>query len=132
MSVAAIEKVTVRFRHRRGGNTAAGLDYTWSEWQVVSGRRVISRHDFEHQAIEAAEKRRLELLERSGVVGNMERFVVKKLLPEDGVGYGVYDTKRFSKDELVARYLSGPADDGDQVARYLADLDAKDRNEGIE
>lgn len=67
----------------------------------------------------------------------MQRFVVKKLLPEDGDGYGVYDTKRFSKDELVSKYsstnrLAGHAADGDQVARYLADLDAKDRNDGIE
>ena len=123
------ENVTVRFRQRRGGNTAAGMDYTWSEWQVVSGRRVISRHDFEHQANAAADKRRTELNERSKI---MERFVVKKLLPEDGDGYGVYDTKRFSKDELVQTFLTHGEPDGDQVARYLANLDAKDRNEGIE
>lgn len=57
--------------------------------------------------------------------GSMERFVVKKLLPEDGVGYGVYDTKRYSKDELLQKYL------GAEDARHLADLHAKNLNEGI-
>jgi hypothetical protein len=54
----ALEPVTVRERHRRGGRPREGLDYTWTEWQVVSGRRVVSRHDFEHQAVAAADQLR--------------------------------------------------------------------------
>ena len=49
-----LEKITVRHRHRRGGRVQEGLDYTWEEWQVVSGRRVISRHDTEELALKAA------------------------------------------------------------------------------
>jgi hypothetical protein len=41
-----------------------GLDYEWEEWQVVSGRRVISRHDSEELALKAAHKRLLDLESR--------------------------------------------------------------------
>ena len=51
------EKVSVRYRKRQGGNKLNGTDYTWEEWQVISGRRIFSRHDSEELALTAAQKR---------------------------------------------------------------------------
>lgn len=61
---SGLEKVSVRHRSRRGGRVQEGLDYEWEEWQVVSGRRVISRHDSEDLALKAAHKRLQELESR--------------------------------------------------------------------
>lgn len=44
-------RLTIRSRERRQASLREGLRQAWTEWQVVDGRRVVSRHDFEHQAI---------------------------------------------------------------------------------
>lgn len=43
----------VRRRERVESSPKAGLDQAWTEWQVVDGRRVISRHGTEAEAIKA-------------------------------------------------------------------------------
>ena len=56
-------QVTVRKRDRRGGRVREGLDYTWTEWQVVNGRYIVSRHDSEGLAEAAAKRFRDRLVE---------------------------------------------------------------------
>jgi hypothetical protein len=58
---SGLENVSVRHRNRRGGRVQEGLDFEWKEWQVVSGRRVISRHDSQELAWKAAHERLLKL-----------------------------------------------------------------------
>lgn len=40
----------LRKRERRVASPGDGLRQRWTEWQVVSGRRVLSRYDTEEQA----------------------------------------------------------------------------------
>jgi hypothetical protein len=61
-----LENISVRVRELRGGNARAGTDYTWTEYQVVSGRTVVSRHDTEELATKAAESLRLSRERRNG------------------------------------------------------------------
>ena len=46
--------VRIRRRERHDASPRAGLDAAWTEWQVVVGRCVVSRHDTETQAELAA------------------------------------------------------------------------------
>ena len=50
----APSKLTIRERARRGRVREAGGEYqVWQEWQLVDGRQVIGRFDFEAQALKA-------------------------------------------------------------------------------
>ena len=40
----------IRKRRRRLASPKVGMKSAWDEWQVVDGRRVVSRHDSEQQA----------------------------------------------------------------------------------
>jgi len=44
----------IRFRRLRNASPKRGMKSAWDEWQVVDGRRVVSRHDTEKQAEEWA------------------------------------------------------------------------------
>lgn len=48
----AMTKLKIRKRERRGYVKEAGRHSAWTEFQVVDGRRVIGRFDFERQAEE--------------------------------------------------------------------------------
>ena len=52
----ATEKITVRHRIVRTRNHRPGLRLHSPEWQVVEGRKILSRHDTEEQAVKAAER----------------------------------------------------------------------------
>jgi hypothetical protein len=41
---------TIRLRRRVQASPPPGLRSAWDEWQVLDGRRIVSRHDMEHQA----------------------------------------------------------------------------------
>ena len=43
-------------KERRCASPREGLRQSWTEWQVVEGRRVVSRHDTERQALDAMAK----------------------------------------------------------------------------
>lgn len=43
-------------KQRRCASPREGMRQSWTEWQVVDGRRVLSRHDTEKQAREALHK----------------------------------------------------------------------------
>ncbi|MDU4254529.1 hypothetical protein [Pseudomonas sp.] len=43
-------------RTRRQASPPRGMKSAWEEWQVVDGKRVVSRHDTERQAREWADK----------------------------------------------------------------------------
>lgn len=47
---------TIRMRTRRQASPPRGMKSAWEEWQVVDGKRVVSRHDTERQAREWADK----------------------------------------------------------------------------
>lgn len=68
MTESKLETIKVRQRMRRGGKPSQGLDYTWTEWQVVSGRTVVSRHDLQKFAEEAAESLRSSRELRAGAI----------------------------------------------------------------
>lgn len=42
--------LTIRYRERVQASPKEGLRQSWTEYQVVEGRRVLSRHDSEEQA----------------------------------------------------------------------------------
>ena len=43
-------RLTIRDRERRLASPPAGTRQAWVEWQVLDGRRVVSRHDVRSQA----------------------------------------------------------------------------------
>lgn len=53
-SDADIAPYRVRLRTRRNASAPEGHRQIWDEWQVVLGRTVVWRSDFEHQARAAA------------------------------------------------------------------------------
>ena len=53
-------RLKIRLRDRVQSSPREGLSQAWSEWQVVDGNKVISRHDFEHQAIAWRDKHALD------------------------------------------------------------------------
>jgi hypothetical protein len=40
----------IRLRERRNASPKDGCRQAWDEWQVVDGRKILSRHDLESQA----------------------------------------------------------------------------------
>ena len=54
----SVKPMQIRIRERvmRGGRVKDGLDYAWTEWQVINGRVIISRHGTQKYAQIAAEK----------------------------------------------------------------------------
>ena len=46
--------ITIRKRHRAVSRTTYGLEPAWTEYQVVSGRKIISRHCLYSEALKAA------------------------------------------------------------------------------
>lgn len=46
----------IRMRRRQLASPKRGMKSAWDEWQVVDGRRVVSRHDSEQQAQDWAMK----------------------------------------------------------------------------
>ena len=49
---AVMAALTIRKRDRIQSSPKEGLRQAWTEYQVVSGRRILSRHDSEGQALE--------------------------------------------------------------------------------
>lgn len=47
---------TIRKRQLRNASPKRGMKSAWEEWQVLDGRRIVSRHDTEKQANEWVEK----------------------------------------------------------------------------
>lgn len=45
-----MSKYIIRLRRRSLASPKRGMKSAWDEWQVVEGRRVVSRHDSERQA----------------------------------------------------------------------------------
>jgi len=43
-------ELKIRERHRINASPKEGLRQAWTEYQVVQGRRVLSRHDLREQA----------------------------------------------------------------------------------
>lgn len=52
--------VKIREKIRRCASPKDGLRQKWTEWQVVEGRKVLSRHDTEAQAQTALDKLQIE------------------------------------------------------------------------
>lgn len=58
---------TIRARQRTSASPGGGRKQSWSEWQVVQGRKVLGRFDLEGQA--GAFRDSLVMLDRCAVVG---------------------------------------------------------------
>lgn len=110
-SKPALEDITVRHRHRRGGRVREGMDYTWEEWQVLSGRRVVSRHDTEHLANKAAEALRLERGARAASPASSEAGP-----PLDQAALDIL-TIAFEDEDI---YCQGPTSMAEHALRALA------------
>jgi len=50
LSPAGIETLKIRHRYRRGYVKELGCYSNWQEYQVVNGRKILSRHDTQDQA----------------------------------------------------------------------------------
>lgn len=51
-----MSEYVIRKRRRSLASPKRGMKNGWDEWQVVDGRRIVSRHDSELQAQDWAEK----------------------------------------------------------------------------
>lgn len=48
----------IRIQNRRQASPPAGMRAEWTEYQVMEGRKILSRHDFQEQAVKWIEKNR--------------------------------------------------------------------------
>ena len=100
-----VRKLTIRERHRVNASPREGERQSWVEWQVVEGRKVLSRHDFKEQAeramIRATIKLKTEYVYPPIPIRSMDWSAIDDSTYEPGSPIGTGRTEQEAIEDLI-------------------------------